>query len=95
MWCERAPAASALTTFPWSDWSSNRPSPVMTRSAAATSLLRPVCSAMIAAPDSGGQEHMKLLSSLARLRAAIQQSASRLPTQDAYIARYCASVEAG
>lgn len=36
-----------------------------------------------------------LLSSLARLRTAIRQSASRLPTQDAYIARYCASVDAG
>ena len=46
------PPASALTTLPCSDWSSNRPSPVMTRSAAATSAARPVCSAMTAAPDS-------------------------------------------
>ena len=49
---DRAPAASALTTLPCSDWSSNRPSPVMTSWAAATSSASRVCSAMIAAPDS-------------------------------------------
>ena len=46
------PAASALTTLPCRDWSSNRPSPVMINCAAATSSASRVSSAMIAAPDS-------------------------------------------